>query len=194
MYAMNLLVQCPVCEEEQEHEVLKENGSLLVRCTECGHVHRTERPSRPAVIEVKAVVSRETESRVCSIELLSDEECSEGDLLVAECGDEVMGVEVTGIEAGEKRPMRARADEISTLWTRLIDEVVVRASVHDGRKTIPVYARADGEDEFSVGEVVDFNGIRFRITQIKMREGQVLRKEGWKTVARKIKRMYGVRL
>ncbi len=191
---MNLLVQCPVCDEEQEHEVLKENGSLLVRCTECGHVHRTERPFRPEVITVKAVVSRETSSQVCSIELLSDEECTEGDLLVAECGDEVMGVEVTGIEAGEKRPPRARADEISTLWTRLIDEVVVRASVHDGRKTIPVYAKADGEEEFSVGEVVDFDRMRFRITQIKLREGQVMRKEGWKTLARKIKRMYGVRL
>jgi uncharacterized Zn finger protein len=191
---MNLLVQCPVCDEEQEHEVLKENGSLLVRCMECGHVHRTERPSRPEVIAVKAVVSRETTSQVCSIELLSDEECSEGDLLVAECGDEAMGVEVTGIEVGEKRPARARADEISTLWTRLIDEVVVRASVHDGRKTLPLYAKADGEEEFSVGQVVDFDRIRFTITQIKLREGQVMRKEGWRTFARKIKRIYGVKL
>ncbi|HDR73443.1 MAG TPA: hypothetical protein ENN85_05995 [Methanoculleus sp.] len=191
---MNLLVQCPVCDEEQEHQVLKENGSLLVKCTECGHVHRTEPPQRPSVIEVRAVVSRETESKMCTIELLSDEECSEGDLLVADCGDEAMGVEVTGIEVGDGRVARARADAISTLWTRLIDEVVVRASVHDGRKTIPVYARADGEEEFSVGEVVDFDRVRFRITQIKMREGQVLRKEGWKTLARKIKRIYGVRL
>jgi len=42
--------------------------------------------------------------------------------------------------------------------------------------------------------VYTFGNVRFRISHIKMREGQVLRKEGWKTVAKKIKRIYGNRL
>jgi uncharacterized Zn finger protein len=87
--------------------------------------------------------------------------------------------------------VRAKAGEVTTLWTRGIDQVVVRASVHSGRTTIPLYQTAEGEDEFVVGEVYSFGGRRIRVSHIKLRDGPVIRKEGWKTVARRIKRIYG---
>ncbi|NLZ29568.1 MAG: hypothetical protein GX885_02280, partial [Methanomicrobiales archaeon] len=59
------------------------------------------------------------------------------------------------------------------------------------RTTIPLYQTAEGEDEFVVGEVYTFGGRRIRISHIKLRDGPVIRKEGWKTVARRIKRIYG---
>ncbi|KAF5082761.1 HVO_0476 family zinc finger protein [Methanoculleus horonobensis] len=184
-------IVCPVCKEECEHQILREAADLVVQCCECGQVHRVPKPPEPEILTIKAIVSQETESMVCSIEMLEDEGVSLGDRIVAECGDEVFGVEVTGIEVGAKRVRRAAAREVTTIWTRGIEQVVVKASIHTGRTTLPLYQTADGEDEFVVGETYTFGGRRIRISHIKLREGPVIRKEGWKTFARRVKRIYG---
>jgi uncharacterized Zn finger protein len=190
---MYITTICPQCGDESDHEVLKESGDLLVRCTACGAVHHVPIP-KETILTVKAIVSREASSEVCTVELLEEDVVSVGDYMVADCGDEGLSVEVTSIESGDKRVERASAPEISALWTRVIEEVVVRASVHKGWKTYPLYKLCDGEEPFAVDGVYTFGNVRFRISHIKMREGQVLRKEGWKTVAKKIKRIYGTRL
>ncbi|MDD2472889.1 MULTISPECIES: HVO_0476 family zinc finger protein [unclassified Methanoculleus] len=184
-------VFCPVCNEECEHQVLREAAELVVQCSECGRIHRIPKPPEPRMLTVKAIVSRETESQVCSVEMLEGEVVSLGDRIAAECGDEVFGVEVTGIETGEKRVRRAEAGEVTTLWTRGIEQVVVRASVHSGRTTLPLYQTAEGEEEFVVGESYTFGGRRIKISHIKLRDGPVIRKDGWKTVARRVRRIYG---
>ena len=184
-------VFCPVCNEECEHQVLREAAELVVQCSECGRIHRIPKPPEPRMLTVKAIVSRETESQVCSVEMLEGEVVSLGDRIAAECGDEVFGVEVTGIETGEKRVRRAEAGEGTTLWTRGIEQVVVRASVHSGRTTLPLYQTAEGEEEFVVGESYTFGGRRIKISHIKLRDGPVIRKDGWKTVARRVRRIYG---
>ena len=184
-------IVCPVCKEECEHQVLREAAELVVQCNECGQVHRVPRPPEPEILTIKAIVSQETESTVCSVEMFDDESVSLGDRIAAECGDEVFGVAVTGIEVGAKRVRRAAAREVATLWTRGIEQVVVKASVHTGRTTIPLYQAADGEDEFIVGETYTLGGRRVRISHIKLRDGPVIRKEGWKTFARRVKRIYG---
>ncbi|NLM81548.1 MAG: hypothetical protein GX191_02745 [Candidatus Methanoculleus thermohydrogenotrophicum] len=186
-----ITIVCPACREECEHQVLREAAEMVVQCSECGHVHRVPRPPEPPILTIKTIVSRETESQVCNVEMLVDEVVTLGDHIVAECGDEAIGVEVTGIEAGERRVRRAEAREVTTLWTRGIEQVVVRASVHTGRTTIPLYQTVEGEEEFVVGETYVFGGRRIRISQIKLRDGPVMRKEGWKTVAHRIKRIYG---
>ncbi len=80
---------------------------------------------------------------------------------------------------------------MTTLWTRGIEQVVVRASVHSGRTTLPLYQTAEGEEEFVVGESYTFGGRRIKISHIKLRDGPVIRKDGWKTVARRVRRIYG---
>jgi uncharacterized Zn finger protein len=191
---MNHILLCPACNEEAEHDVLKKNRELLVRCGYCGHVYHASMRTTPEIAEIRAIVSHGADSRVCSVELHGEEECRVGDLLVAECGDDVSGVEVTGIEKGERRVRHARARDITTLWTRQIEEVVVKASVHHRSITLPVYRRCQGEEEFEIGEVYQFGTIRFRVIRIKLRDGALMRKEGWRTFARKIKRLYGIRL
>jgi uncharacterized Zn finger protein len=189
---MYITTHCPQCEDETDHDLLKEAGDLLVRCTICGAVHHVPKQTE-TIIPVKAIVSREKESTVCTVEFLEEDVCSVGDCLVAECGEEGVSVEVTAIEVGQKRVVTAKAPEITTLWTRVIEEVVVRASVHDKAKTLPLYKKCDGEEFFAVDEVYTFGKVTFRISHIKLRDGPVLRKEGWKTVAKKIKRIYGYR-
>jgi uncharacterized Zn finger protein len=146
------------------------------------------------VLLITTIVSNEGTSLVCGIDLVEADECSIGDHLVAECGDEAFGVEVSSIECGEKRQNRAKASDITTLWTRTIEQVVVKISIHDGRKTAPVYMECEGEQPFVVGEMYVASGKRFKISHLKLRDGPLMRKEGWKTVAHRIKRIYGCRL
>lgn len=190
---MFIAITCPECKDETEHEVVAESRDLLVRCTICGHHHRIPKEREPETLMIKAIVSREGASQVCSVELARDDLCTVDDHLVAECGDDAFGVEVTAIECGEKRVKRAKAQAITTLWTRAIEQVVVKASIHDGWKTIPVYMECDGEQQFVVGEVYAAGNKRFRITHLKLRDGPLMRKEGWKTIAHRIKRVYGTR-
>lgn len=190
---MLITASCPQCREETEHEVVAESRDLLVRCTSCGNHQRIPKEREPQAIQVKAIVSREGKSQVCRIELAGEDECSVDDHLVAECGDDAFGVEVTAIECGKKRVKRARADTITTLWTREIEQVIVKVSIHDGRKTVPLYMECDGELSFVVGDTYTAAGRRFRISHLKLRDGPLMRKEGWKTVAHRVKRIYGFR-
>ena len=191
---MFITANCPACGEETEHEVVAESRDLLLRCTACGHHQRKAKDPKPQVLGGRAIVSREGTSRVCSIELAGDDMCSVEDHLVAECGDDAFGVEVTAIESGEKRVKRAKATDITTLWTRAIENVVVKISIHDGWKTLPLYLECDGETPFVVGETYSASGKKFRVTHLKLRDGPLMRKEGWKTVAHRVKRMYGSRI
>lgn len=185
---------CPGCEADEEQEVISQSHDLLVRCIQCGTVHHIPLEEKPGQISIKTIVSAGEASRICRIELSSNEECALGDHLVAECGEDCTGVEITGIEVGPRRVPRARAPEISTLWTRVIESVVVKISVHKGWETIPLLLECDGEQPFVVGEVHTVGRKKFRITHIKLRDGALLRKEGWKTVAQKIRRIYGTSL
>jgi uncharacterized Zn finger protein len=191
---MFITASCPECNDETEHEVVAESRDLLVRCTNCGHHQRIAKEREPQALQIKAIVSREGNSRVCSIEFAKDDECSVDDHLVAECGDDAFGVEITSIECGDQRVQRAKASAITTLWSRTIENVVVKISIHDGRNTIPVYMECDGEQPFVVGDMYTVSGKRFRISHLKLRDGPLMRKEGWKTVAHRVKRIYGYRL
>jgi uncharacterized Zn finger protein len=190
---MDILLVCPSCGEECDHLLVDDSRNPVVRCTICGHTHRGV-PAREEEIPVRVIVSAEGESRACSVPLDQGESVAVGDFLAAECGEEILGVEVTSIESGGKRVARARARDASTLWTRAIDRVVVRASVHRGWVTRAVSVVCDGEEEFAVGTSWTFGPLPFRITHMKLRDGKVLRREGQKAPARSVKRIYGNRL
>src|SRR5512138_536260 len=100
---MFITASCPQCRDETEHELVAESRDLLVRCTACGCHQRIPQDREPAARQIKAIVSREGTSRVCSVELGGEDECSVEDHLVAECGEDAFGVEGTAIECGEKR-------------------------------------------------------------------------------------------
>lgn len=191
---MTYEVHCPICGDETAHRILKESSDLLVQCVICSHIHHVPRPPSPEPVVIRAIVSDEDQSEVGTIELNDSDICYIGDFFVAEVGEEIATVEVCGIEVGERRPSRARATDITALWTRVIDNVVVKISAHDERRTIPCYVRCDGERDFQIGSVENVDGMNIRITHIKLRNGSMMRKEGWKAYARKIRRVYGTRL
>jgi len=150
--------RCPACGEEDDQEILSESHDLLVRCTRCGNVWHTPKMKIPEPVFIKTIVSKEGTSRICRTEFLPEDSVSVGDRFVAECGVDVSGVQVASIEVGPRRVERALASEIDTLWTRGIEEVVVRISIHEGWKTIPVTLTCNGEQPFLVGEVYKRRG------------------------------------
>jgi uncharacterized Zn finger protein len=186
---MNISVWCPVCEEVREHEILKEGGEPLVRCTVCSHTHRIA-PEMERALIVRTIVSTGKESRVCTTELDKDEIYRTGDTVVVECGDEVQSVEITGIETEKRRTERAEGSAIRTLWTRTVHEVTVKISLHEGRSTTPLYLDARGIEEFEVDREYVASKRRFRISHIKLRNDRFLRRAGEKALAKDIKRIY----
>ncbi len=186
---------CTTCKEETEQEVLSESRDLIIRCTVCGLTSRRPLPPEPEPVYVKAIVSREGESFVAKAELMKGEVVEVGDYIVAERDDgEGAGVEIMSLEVGDKRVQKAVAEEINTIWSRAIDEVIVRISVHDGKKTIPMYVACEGDDRFTIDDIVSIDRVRARIDHICLRNGMIQRRKGKYEVANRIKRVYAYRL
>ncbi|MGC9435471.1 MAG: HVO_0476 family zinc finger protein [Methanomicrobiales archaeon] len=185
---------CPTCNERTPHDVLRETDDVLVRCTVCGDVYRVPKKHTPTFQEVPIVVSHHEESVMCVTELGSDECCRVGEMVVAFCHGEPVAVEITGIETDTKRVESACTPDIRTLWSRGVEQVVVRVSIHEGARTRPVHEVRDGEDMIAVGETRYFGGLRARVTRIKLRDGALMKKEGWSAPARKIKRVFADRV
>ncbi|MDD1674582.1 MAG: hypothetical protein LUQ13_02955 [Methanomicrobiales archaeon] len=189
-----LITHCDSCAQETEHDVLRESSAdILVRCTECQTVQTLAAPTVRTLL-LKTIVSSEGVSMVCGVEAPQGEVIRVGSVVVAECGEDAYGVEITSIEYQDRRFQFASADHIDTLWTRVVDRVVVKASIHEGRNTIPVYTECEGGDAFTVGETYEFGNRRFRVSHIKLRDGGLLRWSGQGAPAQHIKRIYGYRL
>ncbi len=187
-----ILLDCPVCLEETDFEILKEPPEAVVKCTVCGHVMRVTL-KEPKVLTVKAVVSYGNDSHTGSIELLEVDTISVGDYLVAEVGDDSFSVEVTSIEENNARRQELPAEKIEVLWTRLVDQVIIRASLNKGAVTIPLYENVDGNKVYTIDHITSVGGKQFRVTRIKLRKGNVITRKDKSAEAYEIKRIYGER-
>jgi len=187
-----ILLPCPVCGEETDFMILKEPPEAVVQCVECGHTMRITL-KEPKFCMVKAIISHGSESIPAQIELVKGEIVSVGDFLVAEAGDETYNVEVLSIEENNARRQKLPSDKISTLWTRLVDLVIISASVNKGANTMPLYEQVDGETEYTTDTLTTIAGKMFRITRIKLRDNHMLARKGKTAKAYEIKRIYGER-
>lgn len=79
------------------------------------------------------------------------------------------------------------------LWTRLVDKVIIRASLNKGATTIPLYEEVEGDKVYTVGQITSVGGRQFRVTRIKLRKGNIITRKDKTAEAREIKRVYGER-
>lgn len=187
-----IILDCPVCSEETDFEILKEPPEAVVRCTVCGHTMRVTL-KEPKTVMVKAVISHGDESIPAMIELVEGEIVTVGDYLVAEARDQTYDVEVMSIEENNARRQKMPSEKIVTLWTRLVDTVIVSASVNKGALTVALHEQVDGNKEYMIDAITSVGGKQFRVTRIKLRKGNLITRKGKMAKAFEIKRLYGER-
>ncbi len=187
-----ILLDCPVCGEETDFEILKDPPEAVVKCTVCGHVMRVTL-KEPRVLTVKAVVSYGNDSHTGTIDLIEGDTITVGDYLVAEVGEDSFSVEVTSIEENNARRQKLPVEKIEVLWARLVDQVIIRASLNKGAITIPLYENVEGNKVYTVDHITSVGGRQFRVTRIKLRKGNIITRKDKTAEAHEIKRIYGER-
>jgi uncharacterized Zn finger protein len=199
--ATQVAVTCPSCSPEAEtvHEVLKPDEQATVRCTECGHTHKTRIESERTV-EADVIVSQEGESFAATVDVPADEQVAVGEEFVLETDEAIMLVRITSIElGGDRRVERAHGEELGTLWTRAVDNVEVNATIHPSDKrdeSRSVKLQVPGDHEFIVGVREEHGDEEFTVTGIHVEndadgyERTKLDFDGDSVPAKDVKRLY----
>lgn len=185
---------CPACGVSGEHEVLKENGDLTVKCVYCGHVHKVNLSAGPGEVKRRVVVSQGGESFPTTVSLNPKESLEVGEERVLECDEGIFGVEITSLESDKKRLSSAEAGDVETIWARSIDNVEVPITIHGEYNSESYTLQVPGDYEFSVGEKENVDKNKFEITYIISRDGEKWSYKGDSVSAKDIKRIYGEQL
>lgn len=159
---------CPSCNEETAHLVIKSGQEILVKCADCESTHSIQK-SKEGLASIKAIVNRDDTSQPYHINLPAQEILKVGnELLVDDPAKDVVLTEITALDS-DRRVEEALARDIKTVWARAIDDVTLRASVYRKGTTRSLRSPAFGEEILEVGEIMEIEGIRFKITKIKLR-------------------------
>jgi len=160
---------CPYCEMETEHAVIKSGQESLVKCAECQAIHPLRR-ERERLSQIRVIVNRGGTSQPYYIKMPAQDMLRVGDeLVVDDPGKGVVLAKITSLET-EKRVHEASAEEVRTVWARAIDDVELRISVYRRGQTRSIKVTVPGDEVFGVGEVMEMEGLKFRIVKIKLRE------------------------
>jgi uncharacterized Zn finger protein len=169
----HVAVACPSCApaEPLVHEVLKPGDRTTVRCTECGHTHKTK-IEEPATVECDVIVSQDGESFATATDVTAGESLAEGEEFVLDTPEALLTVRVTSLEVGEDRSESAVAEDVDTIWTRVVGNVGVDVTLNpqDGRdETRSIELRVPGDYEFAVGEREELADEAFTVKGIHLR-------------------------
>jgi len=187
-----IFVLCESCGEETPHRILKgkigpdpESGfDGTVQCITCKTIHNAYFPVEKP-IEVPCVISEQDRSDRKRIEFGPSEEVKVGE----EFFWEDHNLLITSIEAGGKRVSRCKASQIDCLWLKIFDTVPLKVSIVRGEYTKSEKLEAAPEEEFAVGDILEFGKDKVVIDKIKT-ENRMVYREGSPVEARSIKRIY----
>jgi uncharacterized Zn finger protein len=173
------------------HDVLKLGQNPVVQCQECGNVHPTK-IEKPKTFNIKVIISKGEESFTQMTKMTSEEDVYVDEDIIVDDGesDEVFPILITAIESGDKRLQKANPSEITTIWGRAIDEVVVKIAVHRGKNTEALRKRVPGGYEFIVGKEETVDRTSVRVKKIKIRDGSLESRTGTAVEAKFIKRIF----
>ena len=182
---------CPECGDFTEHVTVKLGREHLVKCEVCGTVHPTKL-ERTRLAPLRVIISATDASERRIIEIPAEDLLHVGDEVLVDDGvGDVAMVEITSIELeGGRREDTARAGDVKTLWTRAVDEVVVKVAVHRRGKTTSYSICTKGDETFAVGDVRTAGGRRFQVEKIRLRDGR----SPERALAKEIVRVWGAAL
>lgn len=196
-----IALPCPACSPAAEtvHEVLSEGGHATVRCIDCSHVHKTELPEERTV-ERKVVVSQEEESFSDSVTVPATETLAVGEEFLLETEEAILTVRITSLELDARRVEEAPAEDVRTIWGRVVGNVSVNVTAHPKSgahdETRSFSLQVPGDYEFVVGQTDDLGGEEFTVEGIIIRgdatgyEFDKLDHDGDAAQAKDIKRLY----
>ena len=185
----NIETICPSCSPDDpvSHTVLKGKKNVLLQCDECMSVHKEKKLS---TFLVRVIVNKGKES-IHTKAMLSGIIRKEDELLIDdEKTGEAFLVKITSIEMGDKRPDEADSKDIKTIWSRAIDEAIVKFAISHRETTESVSMRVPGDKEFVIGDKVEVNNRKLKIIRIKIRDGGFKSRKGIAVCAKNIKRIY----
>ncbi|MFC6992590.1 HVO_0476 family zinc finger protein [Haladaptatus sp. GCM10025707] len=170
-------VVCPSCSPTLEtvHEVLKPgNGQITVRCTDCGHVHKTTVESE-STVEKMVVISQDGESVKATVSAPPKETSAVGEEFIVDTEEAILTVRITSIETTDgNRVEEATIEDIKTFWTRAVDNISVNVTMHpkDGRRdeTKSLKIQVPGDYDFTVGRTEELDGEEFTVEGIILRD------------------------
>jgi uncharacterized Zn finger protein len=182
--------ECPDCDDYTNHDVLKgQMGRATLmgtfRCEECGRVFSATIPM-PELLTVKVIVSMGTETEVSSTEIESNDILAVDDEFFLDDGRRVR---ITALEIAEGRHVKkSKSELIKVIWVKQYDVLSIKVSVNDNRKTYSVRIEAEPDDDFEVGQTLQFENFDCLIHAIKAQYRLVRRGS---VEARDIVRVYG---
>ncbi len=165
---------CPVCDKETTHKILKgefrtsQDEAIIdgvVKCKECGNTRKKTIREKTA-IEVPLIISWKKETWKTSVSLLPEEWVHVDDELLVDNSR----TKITAIETEARRVKSAKAEDITTIWTKKFDKTLVKVAVHKGRNTISHTLEVPPEEEFYVNDPIQigrYDGIIYRIKTTK---------------------------
>jgi len=169
-------VACPSCSPAAEtaHEVLSRGGGATVRCSACGHVHKTTLPEE-STVDRRVIVSQGEESTEATVELPPEETLAAGEEFLVETDEAILTARVTALELVEGgRTDAASATDVKTIWTRAVGNVAVNLTLHPkegtGDESRSVRIQVPGDEEFVVGDTHEYGGEEFTVERILVRE------------------------
>lgn len=193
---------CPACSPDLEtvHEVLNPRGTPTLRCTDCGHVHKSTLPTEKTVTR-DVVISQEDQSFSATVEPPAEEVLAVGEEFLVETEAAIMTVRITSLEGdNEKRFEEAPAEDVRTIWTRAVGNVSVPVTAHPKSgahdETRSVKLQVPGDHSFEIGETETLGGEEFTVERILIREDAVgydhekLDYDGDSALAKDINRLY----
>lgn len=160
---------CPSCSIETEHAIIKSGQESLVRCEECGEVHPVG-VERERLTTLKVIVNKGGTSRPYHIKIPVKEELWVGEeFLVDDESQDVVMTKITSLET-DRRVNRAPAGDIKTAWARAIDNIDLKVSVYRRGQTRSLKTSTPGDEVIELGNVMEIDGIKFKVTKIKLRD------------------------
>ncbi len=184
-------LECPACKKETMHKLLKgtasDKGSEftidgVVKCNECGHTrHKVIREKN--AIDVPVIISWKEDSKQTMTSLLPDEWLHTGEDLIVDDSR----VKITSLEVDNKRVDTAKAEYITTIWTKRHDKVRVKVSLHKGTTTLSKVLVVPPDEEFYVNNEIQVGKYSAVIHRIKTHDDIIKR---GKATAEDIRRVY----
>ncbi len=180
-----LILECPSC-GEGPHRVLHGRASgrtleAVVRCVACGQTRKATMPV-PQSIDLPVILSAESTSRRSTVAVDPEDTLAVGQELYVD-GERLL---ITSLESGGVRVRSGRAGDLSTVWTKRFDVVVVKVAVQYGGRTVPHQVKADPDEEFTAGDVMEVRRGKAVVYKIVTTEGRRVRA----APARDIKKVY----